>query len=399
MTRHQTPFKSSGVSHNERSVGVALDWIYDREHGLYVNDPLLYNSTTSPNGQEGTDWFPVLDWLWGMGDDEFRRAMRQLSGETRAASFYMPLRSPWRFAFDRVNWRKRDNHVYFGQQNILAPYVAKQDIWVTPYYDYMHMGDDGNTSSAYTTRVSFMAGYDRALSKYAAAGFIFGYSQPKLEQVYSRVIADDYLFGLHYNTRIANDFELKLWSSYGIQHYRLNRNVPIGNGEDIYARYKGNSVTASAQVAKPYSFWKGVIRPLAALDFSYVKQNEAEENGYIPIALRYASSDWSQLFGRIGVRGDFGWKRISLTSSLSYSYQIAGQVTPEASNQFIYGGPNSPEFDIKGPNLSRTFINVGLGSQIYLNRLKSRMFFVQYNGNYGKRTNAQNASIGYQMTF
>ncbi|MCL2120551.1 MAG: autotransporter outer membrane beta-barrel domain-containing protein, partial [Planctomycetaceae bacterium] len=311
------------------------------------------------------------------------------------------LRSPWRFAFDRVNWRKRDNHVYFGQQNILSPYVAKQDIWVTPYYDYMHMSEDGNTSGAHTTRVSFMAGYDRALSKYSAAGFIFGYSQPKLEQVYSRVIADDYLFGLHYDTRIANDFELKLWGSYGIQHYRLSRNVPIGDGEDVSARYKGNSATASVQVSRPYSFFKGVIRPLAALDYSFVKQSEAEELGYPPIALRYASSDWSQLFGRLGVRGDFGWKRISLTSSLSYSYQVAGQVAPEASNQFIYGDPDpaNPIFDIKGPDLSRTFINVGLGSQIYLNRLKSRMFFVQYNGNYGKRTNAQNASIGYQMTF
>ena len=393
MERHQTPFQTSGISYNEKSVGVALDFIYNEEQKAHVDDLMV--------DQEASEWFPVLDWFWGMGDDDFRKAMRQLSGETRAASFYMPLRSPWRFAFERVNWRKRDNHVYFGQQNILAPYVAKQDIWVTPYYDYMHMGDDGNTSSAYTTRVSFMAGYDRAFSKYAAGGFIFGYSQPKLEQVYSRVIADDYLFGLHYDTRVANDFELKLWSSYGVQHYRLSRNVPIRGGEDIHARYKGNSATASIQVARPYSFWKGVIRPLAALDYSFVKQDEAEEDGYMPIKLRYAASDWSQLFGRIGVRGDFGWKRISLTSSLSYSYLVAGDVAPAASNQFIYGDryPGNPIFDIKGPDLSRTFINVGLGSQIYLNRLKSRMFFVQYNGNYGKRTNAQNASIGYQMTF
>ena len=139
-----------------------------------------------------------------------------------------------------------------------------------------------------------------------------------------------------------------------------------------------------------------MIRPLAAIDYSCVKQNDASENGYYPIALNYNSSDWSQLFGRVGIRGDFGWSRFSLTSSLSYSYQIAGEVTPTATNQFQIGGP---EFDIEGPNLSRTFVNIGLGSQVYLNRLKSRMFFVQYNGNYGRRTNAQNASLGYQMTF
>ena len=396
MTRHETPFVSSAGSRNERSVGAALDWIYNDEHGKYVDDP-LFVANDPTLGQEKTDWFPVLDWFWGMGDEEFREGLRQLSGETRAASFYMPLRSPWRFGFDRVNWRKRDNHVYFGQQNIRAPYLAKQDIWVTPYYDYMHMGNDGNTSRAFTTRVSFMTGYDRALSNYSAVGFLFCYSQPKLEQVYSQVIADDYLFGAHYHTRILNDFELKFWGSCGVQHYRLSRHVPIGDGEQVSARYKGNSLTGSVQVAKPYSFLKtGMIRPLAAIDYSFVQQKDASENGYHPIALNYSSSDWSQLFGRVGVRGDFGWSRFSLTSSLSYSYQIAGDVTPTATNQFQIGGP---EFDIEGPNLSRTFINVGLGSQIYLNRLKSRMFFVQYNGNYGKRTNAQNASLGYQMTF
>ena len=399
MTRHDTPFLSSAGSRNERSVGVALDWIYNDEHGKYVNNPLYH--TDKELSQEKTDWFPVLDWFWGMTDDEFREGLRQLSGETRAASFFMPLRSPWRYGFDRVNWRKRDNHVYFGQQNIRAPYLAKQDVWVTPYYDYMQMDNDGNTSSANTTRTSFMAGYDRALSKYSAAGFLFGYSQPKLQQVFSRVIADDYLFGAHYNTRIASDFELKLWGSYGVQHYRLNRNVPIGGegGQNVSARYKGNSLTGSIQIAKPYSFLKtGMIRPLAAIDYSDVKQNDASEVGFDPIALNYKASDWSQLFGRVGVRGDFGWSRVSLTSSVSYSYQIAGDVTPTATNQ-LRRFPDSPEFDIEGPNLSRTFVNVGFGSQIYLNRLKSRMFFVQYNGNYGKRTNAQNASLGYQMTF
>jgi outer membrane autotransporter protein len=277
--------------------------------------------------------------------------------------------------------------------------MAKQDIWVTPYYDYTHLSDDGNTSRANVSRVSFMAGYDRALSNNSAFGFLFGYSQPKLQQVYSRVIADDYLFGLHYNTRICNDYELKLWGSYGTQRYRLTRNVPIGNGEDVAAKYSGNSWTGSIQVAKPCSFSRmGVIRPLVAVDYSFVEQNDAVEDGnsYYPIALKYNGSDWSQLFGRVGIRSDFGWKHISLTSSLSYSYQFAGDVAPTCRNQFLYGGP---EFDVKAGEYGRSLVHVGLGSQIYLNRLKSRMFFIQYNGTYASRTNAQNASLGYQVTF
>ncbi|MDR1382674.1 MAG: hypothetical protein LBJ67_16195, partial [Planctomycetaceae bacterium] len=61
--------------------------------------------------------------------------------------------------------------------------------------------------------------------------------------------------------------------------------------------------------------------------------------------------------------------------------------------------PSSPSFEVRGHDLSRTFVNVGLGTQIYLNRMQSRMLFLQYDGMYGKNTNAQNASLGYQMTF
>jgi hypothetical protein len=140
-----------------------------------------------------------------------------------------------------------------------------------------------------------------------------------------------------------------------------------------------------------------MIRPLAAVDYSFVQQSDASETGYFPIALNYENSDWSQLFSRVGVRGDFGWSRFSLTGSLSYSYLIAGSVTPTVTmHQFQIGGP---AFEIKGPDAGRSFVNIGLGSQIYLNRLKSRMFFVQYNGSYASRSNAQNASLGYQMTY
>jgi len=75
---------------------------------------------------------------------------------------------------------------------------------------------------------------------------------------------------------------------------------------------------------------------------------------------------------------------------------FAGQVAPTCRNQFQMGGP---EFEVQAGNYGRSSVNVGLGSQIYLNRLKSRMVFIQYNGVYASRTNAQNASLGYQMTF
>jgi len=388
MDRHQTPFNSSGKSFNERSVGVALDAIYKERWAMNVDELMLT--------QEQDEWFPVLDWFWGMNDDDFRKAMRQLAGEARVSSFYMPLRSPWKYGFDRTNWRKRDNNIYFGQQSVHNAMTAKSSLWVTPYYDYYHMTEDDNISGANISRVSFMAGYDRAIGKYSAIGFLFGYSQPKMDQGSSRVIADDYLFGFHASTRIFEDYELKAWGSYGTQNYRLSRHVPIGKGESVKADYSGNSWTGSLQLARPFNFSKGTIRPHIGVDYSYVEQGSATEEGYHAIALKYAESDWSQLYARAGVRGDFSWSRFAFTSSISYSYLVDGDDSPTCTNQFLIGGP---EFEIQGNDLSRSFVNVGIGTQVHLNRRKTRMLFVQYNGTYGDNMNSQNASLGYQMVF
>ncbi|MDR1960367.1 MAG: autotransporter domain-containing protein [Planctomycetaceae bacterium] len=388
MTRDTSPFTDAAGSSNEYAVAEVLDTIYNKRQGI--------NEGEDMDVQKRDDWFPVLDWFWPMDDDSFRAAMRQLSGETRAASFFMPIRSPWRFGFDRVNWRKRDNHVYFGPQNIHSPHVAKNDIWVNPYYDTMHMQYDGNTTRATTSRVSFMAGYDRALSSNTAVGLLFSYSQPRLDQGFSRVIADDYLFGLHAGTRLCDDYELKFWAGYGTQSYDMRRDIPIENGKQLTAHYGGSTWTGSAQIARPFGWKNGVLRPLLALDYSYVNQGSTEEEGFYPVALVYEKSDWSQLFGRAGMRADFGWQRFNFTASAAYSYQFAGDVTPVSTNRFLV---DDPAFDIQGSDLSRSFVSVGLGTQLYLNHRRSRMLFLQYNGDYGKRSNEQTASLGYQMTY
>jgi T5SS/PEP-CTERM-associated repeat protein len=423
MAINTTPFTGAAVGFNENQVGNALDWVYnDRRSTADVNDPYPHgaNMNLSLLDQERDEWYPVLDWLWAQGESEFRQSMRQLSGEVRSASFYMPLRQPWRYGFERVNWRKRDNHVYLGPQNILAPKIAGRSLWVNPYYDYLHLGGDGNVSRASISRVSVMGGYDAVLTPTSAIGFVFGYSQPKLDQAGSRVVADDYLFGIHYNRRLFDTYEMKAWGSYGMQDYRLTRRLPITgewqgdygnssighynymkypNGRTMHGDYDGHSWAGSLQIARPYSFKNGVIRPLLGLDLSYVKQDETVEEGDLDaIKLQYEKSEWVQIFGRAGVRADFGWRWWNLSTTLSYSYLFTGDVSPTGTNRFAIE-PDSPTFEVRGHDLSRTFVNVGLGTQVYLNRLQSRMLFLQYDGMYGRHTNAQNASLGYQMTF
>jgi uncharacterized protein with beta-barrel porin domain len=388
MDRRQSPFTTAGNDSNSQSVGGALDSIY--------------------NANDNYSWLHILDWVWLMNDNELRKTLHQLAGEAKASSFYLPLRNQWRYGFERVNWSQSGNHVYFGTQNIANPKTANNNVWVTPYYDYFHAADDGNVTSTTTERVSFLAGYDRALMKTpyfgavskSAFGLIFGYSQPKLDQGLSRIIADDYLLGGHFNTRLYEKYELKLWGGLGAQQYRLNRNVPVPkvNG-NLSSEYTGTSWSGSVQMARPFYYRHYlVLRPLAALDLMVVNQNSATEEGqYEPIILRYQRSKWTQLFGRIGVRADYAWGRYNLNGSLSYSYLMCGDQTPVSTHQFVYAG--SSPFEVQGNNLGRSLLNLNLGTQIHLDRLKTSVLFLQYNGEYSKHSNGQTATIGYQKLF
>jgi T5SS/PEP-CTERM-associated repeat protein len=388
MDRHRSPFVTAGNDFNSKSVGGALDSIY--------------------NANDNYSWLHILDWVWLMNDNELQKTLHQLAGEAKASSFYLPLRNQWRYGFERVNWSQSGNHVYFGTQNIANPKTAKNNLWVTPYYDYFHAGNDGNVTSTTTERVSFLAGYDRAVMKTpyfgavskSAFGLIFGYSQPKLDQGLSRIIADDYLLGGHFNTRLYEKYELKLWGGLGSQQYRLSRNVPVPkvNG-NLSSEYTGTSWSGSVQMSRPF-YYRNVIvlRPLAALDLMVVNQNIATENGeYEQIILRYQRSKWSQLFGRIGVRADYTRGRYNLNGSLSYSYLMCGDQAPVSTHQFVYAGGSA--FDVQGNNLGRSFLNFNLGTQIHLDRLKTSVLFLQYNGEYTKHSNGQTATIGYQKLF
>lgn len=386
MERHTSPFRTAADSANTYGAGGALDQIY--------------------NAQNNYSWLHVLHWVWTMNDQELRTAVRQLSGEARAASMLMPVRSPWRFGFDRVNWSEKSRNVYFGTQNAATPKPAKWDLWITPYYDYVHENDDGNASAATTQRVSFVGGYDRAVSRKgemvhctgSAWGLLFGYSQPKLDQRGSRSIADDFLFGVHFHTRIGGKYEAKLWGGAGVQQYKLSRSVPIPNvPQDYLSQYSGMSYSAAGQIARPFRYQNGTIRPFAGGEWNYVHQGSAEESGYRQARLRFETADWTQFFGRLGVKADYAWSKCNLSASVSYAHLLFGDAAPEAMNRFIEAGGDS--FAVTGNNPGRGFVSLGLGTQFDLDVCKRSVFFVKYIGDYSSRSNAQNFALGWQKLF
>jgi uncharacterized protein with beta-barrel porin domain len=148
-----------------------------------------------------------------------------------------------------------------------------------------------------------------------------------------------------------------------------------------------------------------MFRPHAALDMNFVKQYSGrdtyEDDVMKQVALRYHKSDWKQIFTRVGLRLDHGktycGHKCNLTATLGYSYLLFGDRAPKSTHEFAYAGGG--KFKILGNNPSRSFVNVDLGTQLYLNQDKNKMIFLQYNSNYGKYMNAHTAAVGYQFMF
>ena len=397
MIGHEaTPFTNVANSNNTRSVAGVLEDIY--------------------NAQTNREWLAVLDWLWTMDDDTFRRAMQQLAGETRASSFFMPTRSPWRLVFDRMDANEVAQFRHQQQQRELQRQQpdcrsactfrgssartstrAQNGVWASPFYDYLRARDDGNVSAASNSRIGFIAGYDRALTNRSSLGAVFLYSHPRMTQEYSRVTADEYLVGVHYNTLFQDRFELRFWGSYGAQVYNMKRNIPLRHADGrLQSKYTGNTVALSSQIALPLQWRDFIFRPHAGLDLNYVQQNGTLERGFDAIRLHYYSADWTQLFGRVGMKTEYSHKRWDLSGTLGYSFMFAGDTMPTVRNRFYTDGP---AFDIEGNDLGRHFVSLGLGARRWLNDKNTRMLFLQYSGEYGRNSNVQTAMLGCQFMF
>jgi len=270
-------------------------------------------------------------------------------------------------------------------------------LWASPFYDFLRANDDGNVSAATNSRIGFITGYDRALSNRSSLGLVFLYSHPELTQQHSRVTADEYLVGVHYNTLLQDRFELKLWGSYGVQSYSMKRNIAIPNNfGQLTSSYTGNTAALSSQIAMPIKWREFIFRPHAALDLNYVQQNGATENGYDAIRLHYHSSDWVQLLGRVGMKAEYTYERWDLSSTLGYSRLLAGGSAPTVKNQFVTDGP---AFEIDGNDLGSNFFTFGLGARRWLNEKNTRNLFIHYNSEYSKKANVQTAMIGCQFVF
>ncbi|MCL2347886.1 MAG: hypothetical protein FWC50_06435 [Planctomycetaceae bacterium] len=403
MKLNENPFTDAAQTYNQRSLGGALDSIY---------------------AMRDQRWLPFLRYFWYLGDPDFLNAYQLFSGEVRAHSMLMPLSSPWTYANDRVGFSRCTGHVFFGPQNRSCNQPSGGGLWGTAIYNKNETSTDGNAGDYDISRWGFVAGYDRAFQGGRSyVGAMFAYNKGNLETWRAGAKSDDLQFGLYHGANICDLWEWKNYLGFGWQNYDMWRTMdmtlsymdwndalqtwvcsdkPVVNGK-MNSSFNGYTLAGSTELARPYYFGCGkrwTVRPYMALDLNGTWQNAASETGNFEnsglVALNYHDTSNLRVYGRTGLGIERGGTHGNLRGGVSYSYLMGGRRYTNVNNQFQFGGD---EFNIRGVDDGSGFLTLNAGANVYLDRCKKTMVFLDYRSLTGSHSTTHAAQLGLQKNF
>ena len=410
MERKDNPFEEAGITYNQQQTGKGLDSIYAEQH---------------------QDWLPFLRYFWYLEDPEFLNAYKMLSGEVRAHSMMMALRSPWRYIQDRVDTNRSCFDSYHSpcdqieEELTCRPWRKRLDgvrLWGSYIYEDENMGSDGNASGYDLRRNGLAVGADYQLKNTKTYfGVMFAYDDGKLTTLDSRAESDDFNIGLYHKSRFQNGWEWKNYLGMGYQDYDMWRDVTFGlshmdwNGSkyecttrDDYggrlkSAFKGYSFAASTELGK--TFIRGChnqhqFRPYVALDLMGTRQRAASETGNFEysryVALNFNKASDMRVYFRPGLSWERGGPKGVLRAQVAYSFLIGGHSYARAKNQFQYGGD---AFNIRSVDDGIGYVSLNLGTGLFLDRMKTSMATFDYWLLGGEHSTTHALQLGVQKKF
>ncbi len=379
-------FEEIGETHNQKEVGKTLDSLTESK------DPGMKELVRILSQKELTD-------------DMVREILSQLAGDLRANSIAMALKMPWRHPFYRI-----DRDMFPKPLDPCRPVSCrpeckyKHEFWAEGYGQYGDVRYDGNSYSHSIRRAGTAVGVDKRIAYYSLLGAAFNYSQPQLRQATGSVKMDDYEIGLYNLTKLTGTVDLKSYLGYSHQEYDLRRHVyiPAGSRFDaVYDSYRnktdGNMFSMSFELQRPMDFNDSVVfTPLLALDYEHVWQKGYAESGG-RTALRYDDSQLERLMFRIGVNTKiFVSNKFDLFGRLQYATQLNKTGYPRSNNHFVNAtAPGTPTMDVWGSNVGRDYVNLGIGGEYYLNRMRATSIYFGYDADLWKGMSTHSGYLGF----
>ena len=200
-------------------------------------------------------------------------------------------------------------------------YVGRKSEYQSSHY--------GNTWDLSTEGVQ--AGTDIFRTRNKQFGLFFGYEDsrgatPSIENYRDRITGEDYYVGLYGVHVFSGGADIRTVFNAGWQSYTSQR---YGNTGQLYrSAFDGNTYEANIEFGKRHYFsdyygaWS--FRPAIALDWYMVQLHGGQETPTNAQAIRYGSTNFSQLFFRFGTDFRVEHGRWAAEAGLFYSHDLRG---------------------------------------------------------------------------
>lgn len=412
IVRDMTFFQKKAKTFNETSTARAID------NSLFDSPMVSYSMADKSNT-----------------DTDIRSMLNQIGGSIRANSAMMNLWNPSEMVFNRVGWG--NGQMQTGDRGRLnwdrmcgrtarmlgqSPYSTRSgSFWADSIHTSFDAEADGNADKYRYSRTGFMVGAEWNLTPYSAVGAIAAYTDTKLKQTGDKVDSDDYMLGAYFVFAPMNEFEIKTYIGLGFQEYDMNRYIRNGNivydhitgDKGINDRYrsdtKGNSFNFSLELSRPLMLHPTfILRPTLGVDAQHIWQNGFSENdfemwndsygtGYY--GLKFKRMHFDRILCRAGFSSETTGPRGGIRMRAFYVTDVGGNDYPESKQVFKTGGE---QFLIRGTKLSRNYLNLGVGANLWLDGERTCSLFFDYDSNIyncSRKIYAHSISAGFVQNF
>ena len=196
----------------------------------------------------------------------------------------------------------------------------------------------------------------------AQLGIFFGYENSTGTNLSDRIKGNNYYVGIYGVHVFRNGADLRTIFSCGWQDFNSNR---FGADGELYTmKFRGNTAEVNIELGQRRFFRGWSARPSIALDWylNHLDIGRETSTGGGAHALRYDSTDTSQLFFRFGTDLRYEWGRFMLDSGLYYSYDMLGNALQAG----VSNTDGTLHSTLVGSQLGRSVVSYNLGGSFII---------------------------------
>jgi hypothetical protein len=229
-------------------------------------------------------------------------------------------------------------------------------MWFTPFVQSENADGDAVTYDGYKlSRSGFLVGGDYLIGHYAAAGAVFGYTDPTVKSTLGKITADDFSFGLYGRVPIFWGINTNMMIGFGSQSYTY------ANGA-ARSEFGGSSFFGSIEFSKKFYRQKISFMPLLAVDFQSAKMDEFNVTDNTLGNIAVAPGDFAATSLRLGLLGSYN----GFHARLQYIRQMAGD--DYVDSRTVFANYTGAAADIRSIRFGKDTVNFGIGGDILQTR-------------------------------